>query len=140
MAKQESAVQPRGSIVAIYHRVYAHETFEQTVPKLVKLVQSAQHQQPDKPRHLYLDIDGHKLPDGAWDRDMWELQYHFIMEGGFHRFFSEINVPVGSFRCKEPQINEIPDEINVFDPDKGEQPPGDKPLLNQITKDRQDGQ
>lgn len=44
--------------VCLYHRVMRRENFEKAAKDLVDLVLSAQRKEPDKPRILYVDIDG----------------------------------------------------------------------------------
>jgi hypothetical protein len=61
-----------GRAVALYHLVYAHEGFDEAGQALFKLVQQAQKLQPNKPRLLFLDIEGHRNEQGGFDVDMVE--------------------------------------------------------------------
>src|SRR5262245_22629465 len=68
-----ASIESEGRAIAIYHRVYPHEGFEESAQILFKLVQRAQLQYPGKRRLLYLDIDGHRNSEGGFDADMLEL-------------------------------------------------------------------
>lgn len=98
---------------AIYHRVYAHENFETAAHTLHRLVVEAQKKFPDAPRHLYLDIDGHRNSEGGFDPDMFELQRHFVL-GFLAEFLTEINIPLGegAIRTKS-QRNDVPEILNI---------------------------
>lgn len=63
--------------MCLYHRVMRRENFEKAAKDLFQLVLSAQKREPDKPRVLYLEIDGHLDENGAFDKDMFELQQEF---------------------------------------------------------------
>ena len=86
----QSKVESRDNTVAIYHVVYRHETFEDAALALFKLVQEAQRLQPGKTRKLFLDIEGHRDSQGAFDRDMLELQKEFL-SCVLAQFLSEIH-------------------------------------------------
>ncbi len=117
MPKRET-VENTGKGVAIYHIVYARETFEQAAPILLKLVAEAQKNYPDQPRHLYLDIDGHKNKAGGWDTDMWELQMNFVCKW-LSRFLTSMTLPLGriSMNNRPQQNTDIPEDLNVLSSD-----------------------
>jgi HNH endonuclease. len=98
--------------VAIYHYVYKHEDFIITANILFKLLQNAQRQFPDKPRHLYLDIEGHRNNLGGYDNDMFEIQRYFLLEN-FLKYFTEIHIPFGNVKNDE-QNNIVPDELRII--------------------------
>jgi hypothetical protein len=113
--RKESA----GEVAAIYHRVYAHEGFEEAAQTLFKLVQQAQQLRPNKKRVLFLDIDGHRNDQGGFDADMFELQTRFLA-GFLGRFLTEFTCPLASAKNENPQDNDIPDSLNIHS--EGEQP------------------
>ncbi len=47
------------SKIGIYHRIMARENFEVAAKDIFMLIQNAQKNMPNKPRALYVDIDGH---------------------------------------------------------------------------------
>ncbi|MCI8466686.1 MAG: HNH endonuclease [Bacilli bacterium] len=104
-----------GSKIAIYHVVYENETFKDAANAIIELTREAQKQHPNKIRVLYLDIDGHRLENGAFDHDMLELQYNFIMKNISH-YYSEINIPLISCKNKFKQANDpLPDDFIVYE-------------------------
>ena len=100
--------------VAIYHRVYEHEGFEESAQHLFKLVKDAQSKCPGKKRLLYLDIDGHRNSEGGFDSDMLELQKEFVL-GFLNQFLSEIHIPLINAENSNPQSDDIPGELIIRD-------------------------
>jgi hypothetical protein len=69
--------------IAIYHQVYARETFGDGAEALFTMIRDAARKHPGTERHLYLDIDGHRNPAGSeryWDRDADALLAWFVPE------------------------------------------------------------
>ena len=64
-------------MIALYHRIYKRENFETAANDLIGLLYSAQEKQPNEPRTLFVDIDGHKNEVDGFDDDMAELQLEF---------------------------------------------------------------
>lgn len=95
--------------ISIYHVVYENEDFNDAAHALIELTQSAQQKFPGKKRVLFLDIDGHKLENGAFDHDMWELQFHFILKNLFN-YYSEVHMPLISVQNTYEQL-----EDNIFE-------------------------
>ncbi len=98
---------------AIYHVIYASETFEESVQILFKLVRTAQEKCPGKSRLLYLDIEGHRNAAGGFDADMLELQSEFLC-GTLMPFLSEAHVPLMEIRNPKPQRNDVPNMVNIL--------------------------
>src|SRR4051794_18501000 len=71
---------PKSKGVVIYHVMKPREGFDDTADKLFIMVRDAQRTNPGAPRHLMLDIDGHRNELGGLDEEAWELYRHFIME------------------------------------------------------------
>jgi hypothetical protein len=105
--KVQSRIESSDNAVALYHRVYAHEGFEQSAQRLFQLVQNAQQHSPGKRRVLYLDIDGHRTSEGGFDTDMLELQSEFLL-GFLGPYLSEIHAPLMNVINPKPQENELP--------------------------------
>jgi len=59
-----------------------------------------------------LDIEEHRNKQGNFDKDMIELQQHFIAEF-LEQFFTEIHMPVIKFKNCSPQNNNIPEELII---------------------------
>jgi len=75
---------------------------------IYKLIKGAQKSQPDKPRKLFLDIDGHRNEAGGFDNDMFELICNFLLEA-MVKYLTEISCPMYSISNPNKQINDIPD-------------------------------
>ena len=65
--------------IALYHRIMKRENFETAAQDLFQLLVNAQKREPNKPRILYVDIDGHRNEAGGFDRDMLELGKHAVI-------------------------------------------------------------
>lgn len=100
----------------LYHLVFAEENFEQAATSLLGLVQWAQRHMPYAPRHLFIDIEGHKTENGAFDGDMWELQHHFVI-GFLSPFLTWVQMPLVCFEVPGIQRNDVPEEFQILPPD-----------------------
>ena len=107
--------------IAIAHRVLAHEDFNRTAQILLVLLVKAERQHPGRKRCLYLEIEGHRNSEGGFDHDMLELQSKFMGEF-LIQFLTRAESPLGAFQNPNPQINEIPESLNLI---KIDQPPSD---------------
>jgi hypothetical protein len=99
---------------AIYHRVHSHEGHDETAQKLWALVIEAQNSNPNVPRHLILEIDGHRNSKGGFDSEMLDLQNQFILEY-LGRYLTEITMPLISIKNKRAQCNDIPPMLAIVD-------------------------
>lgn len=112
--------------IAVYHVVYANEGFNEAVNALVELTKKTRKTSRDKRRYLYLDIEGHRLADGAFDHDMWELQYNFIAQYLIH-YYAEVHMPLATLKNEYEQLeyndddefkiyeqNEVPDDLKKY--------------------------
>jgi hypothetical protein len=104
--------QNRDKAFAIYHVVYAHESFEHAANVLFGLVRKAQAEQPGQPRYLHLDIDGHRNAEGGFDRDMYELQSDFVL-GFLMPYLSRAYMPLCQVSNPSQQRNDVPDELRI---------------------------
>ena len=91
------------SKIGIYHRIMERENFEVAAKDIFMLIQNAQKNMPNKPRALYVDIDGHRNKAGGFDQDMFELQKEFGMTV-LLPFVQEMHFPLFSI---EIQMNKI---------------------------------
>ncbi|MEO2204741.1 HNH endonuclease signature motif containing protein [Paenibacillus pabuli] len=103
--------------IVIYHVVYEHEDFETSASILIKLLQNAQKRFPNYKRHLYLDIEGHKVKSGGFDQDMFELQSDFSL-GFLMHFFTSIHMPLVGVENNKVQLNNVPEEISIISDEK----------------------
>lgn len=101
----------RTSPVALYHVVFENEGFEESAQILFKMIERTQKLYPGRPRHLFLDIEGHRNENGSFDEDMFELQRHFVL-GYLGQFLSELFMPLLHVKMKT-QSNDIPSKILV---------------------------
>lgn len=99
--------------IAIYHRVYEYEGFDESAKILFDLVKQCQDQFPNQKRVLFLDIDGHRNKQGGYDHDMFELQRHYIL-GFLLPFLSEIYIPLIAVKSNKLQRNDLPEILGVF--------------------------
>jgi hypothetical protein len=114
--------EPAGPI-AIAHRVLAHEEFDQTAYILLKLLNNAQRKFPGTNRSLFLEIDGHRKPNGDFDDDMLELQTKF-MDEFLLQFLTRVVTPVAEFKNPNPQNDVIPTELHLVRVDRPPPPDG----------------
>lgn len=101
--------------VAIYHVVYVHEDFDDAARKLVELIKHAQKNYPGRPRHLYLDIEGHRNTAGGFDRDMFELQGPFGVKF-LMQWLTSFHCPIAGIQrapTAPPQDDDIPDVLLI---------------------------
>ena len=94
----------------LYHVVYKHETFEQAARALVDLVAFSQRESPGEARSLFLDIEGHRNPEGGFDHDMFELQKEFLI-GYLLQFMTEIRTPLYHVRNNKGQRDDVPEGV-----------------------------
>jgi hypothetical protein len=98
--------------VAIYHRVYSHETFEDAATTIFELIRDAQDRMPKQPRALYLDIEGHRNPDGRFDHDMYELQTEFLPKF-VGAYLTQLSCPLVHARRNDRQHNDVPQTMAI---------------------------
>jgi hypothetical protein len=79
---------------------------------LFDLVAYTQRTFPGAKRQLFLDIEDHRTPTGAFDGDMFELQQDFLL-GYLMPFLTEVCMPLMSARNPNPQQEELPDELHI---------------------------
>ncbi|WNV74344.1 hypothetical protein [Geodermatophilus sp. DSM 44513] len=102
-------------VIALYHRVFATEDFDTAADMIFQTVKKAAVEHAGKPRHLYLDIDGHRNDAGGFDHDMCELQKHFLI-GYLMHWLTELHLPVmqGSAVRNPNQREDLPKHLNVL--------------------------
>ncbi len=103
--------------IAIFHRVHAHEDFIRTAQILLLLLNKAQRQHPGRNRCLHLEIDGHRDSKGDFDLDMHELQTKFMTEF-LLQFLTSAEFPLCKIQNTNPQINEIPERLDLIKIDR----------------------
>lgn len=101
------------SKIGIYHRIMERENFEVAAKDIFMLIQNAQKNMPNKPRALYVDIDGHRNKAGGFDQDMFELQKEFGMTV-LLPFVQEMHFPLFSIENPNEQNNNIPEKLQIF--------------------------
>jgi hypothetical protein len=101
--------------VHLHYCVTERQDFYRAVFGVLQLLQQAQRDYPDQPRHLHLAIEGHRFPNGAFDHDTFELQSKFLMEFLMEHLTSAI-IPMCEMRNPRQQKNIIP-PLNIFDRD-----------------------
>ena len=105
-------------MAAIYHVVRANENFNDAANDLIELTRKAQQEFGGKPRTLYLDIEGHRLKNGAFDHDMRELQSSFIVKN-IANYYTKVVLPLIAMENSYEQLeNPIPEKFRILDNDK----------------------
>jgi len=107
---QPKAMDSRG--IALYHIAYQHEGFVESANIIFKLVSHAQKQYPNVPRHLYLNIEGHRNRNGGFDADMLELQKEYVV-AFLSKYLTEFHVPLLSAKHPLGQCNDVPDRLII---------------------------
>jgi hypothetical protein len=110
----------------LYHCVYSTEKFNDAAHALFDLVAYAHRTFPGAERHLFVDIEGHRMPNDAFDGDMFELQKDFLL-GYLMHFLTEARVPLVHVRNPHPQQEDLPDELHIHA--ASDEPPKDLELV-----------
>jgi hypothetical protein len=104
--------------LVLYHCVYAEEDFKDAA--------YAQRTFPGAERHLFVDIEGHRMPNDAFDGDMVELQNDFLL-GFLMDFLTEARVPLIHVRNPKSQQEDLPEELHIYT--TSDEPPDDLELV-----------
>jgi hypothetical protein len=112
--------------LVLYHCVYADEGFKDAALALFDVVAYAQRTFPGAERHLFVDIEGHRMPNDAFDGDMFELQNEFLL-GFLMHFLTEARVPLIHVRNPKPQQEDLPEELRIYV--ASDEPPDDVELI-----------
>ena len=111
--------------LVLYHCVYSKENFNDAAHALFDLVAYAHRTFPGAERHLFVDIEGHRMPNDAFDGDMFELQKDFLL-GYLMHFLTEARVPLIHVRNPNSQQEDLPDELHIYA--ASNEPPNDSEL------------
>ncbi|MEV5238692.1 HNH endonuclease [Streptomyces cinnamoneus] len=106
---------PKG--IALYHDMRVEEDFTKCATRLFSILKKAAATSPGAPRHLYLDVQGHRNAAGGYDADALEIIREFVL-GFLGPYLAEISTPLYRARNPEPQREDIPDFLNIRDPDR----------------------
>lgn len=99
--------------MALYHCVYPEENFERAAREIFDLIVHTIKFFPNAKRSLYLDIEGHRTPTGAFDDDMFELQKDFLL-GFLMPFLAELHTPLVHVENRKPQRADLPEELHIY--------------------------
>lgn len=94
--------------VELNFTVKKSDTLDSVAPRIMELIVNAQEKCPNQDRYLFLEIEGHRNANGGFDKDMMELQTHFLL-GVIAEYVKGIKTP--SYRFKNPK-----DQNNSFPP------------------------
>ena len=103
--------------IALYHDMRVEEDFTKCATRLFSILRAAAATRPGAPRHLYVDVQGHRNAAGGYDADALEIIRDFLL-GFLGPFFTEISTPLYQVRNPEPQREDIPDVLTIRDPDR----------------------
>lgn len=99
-------------MMALYYSVEENHDFEKAANILLTLIRDAQRDFPNKPRAIFLDIEGHRNEEGGFDVDTYELQFKFAMEF-LLPYVTELHMPLINLSNNKEQINVIPDALEI---------------------------
>ena len=102
--------------IAIYHMVKPNEDFAKATMDIYRLLKNAQAQHPNRPRTLYVDVEGHKTPSGEYNDNAFEFQKNVVI-GFLLKFFTKVHLSLISLENTDPQCNDIPDNLVVLMPE-----------------------
>lgn len=105
-----SAGHSSGGQLAICHVMRANEDFEKTADMLFQLVRKSSIECPGTPRRLYLDVEGHRARNRAFDHDSFEIMTHFVI-GFLSPWLTEVHTPLLAIVNGKPQREDIPDGL-----------------------------
>jgi hypothetical protein len=88
--------------------------FEETAQILTQMIHKTAHDHPGKPRVLTFLVEGHRNSAGGLDHDSWELVSNFI-PNVLGPYLTEIRHMFGRIRMPEPQLENPPQNVEVFD-------------------------
>lgn len=106
---------PKG--IALYHDMRVEENFTKCATRIFSILKKAAATSPGAPRYLYLDIQGHRNAAGGYDADALEIIQEFLL-GFLSPYLTEISTPLYRARNPETQREDIPDVLNIRDPDR----------------------
>jgi len=92
----------------LYHYVKKDEGFEKAARDIYELVAFSIKRAPDRPRALFIDIDGHRTgdPENPFDEDMFQLFMWILRE--LRPYLTEFNTPMFEAENPEDQSNDLP--------------------------------
>ncbi|MFJ9647190.1 HNH endonuclease [Streptomyces sp. NPDC101206] len=93
------------------------EDFAKCATRLFSILKKAAATSPGTPRHLYLDVQGHRNAAGGYDADALEIIREFLL-GFLGPYLTEISTPLYHVRNPEQQREDLPDVLDVRDPDR----------------------
>jgi hypothetical protein len=102
--------------ISIYHVIGADDTFIGAARDVFALLREAQTRFPNRPRVIYLDIEGHRGVRAGFDADFFEFQQEFLILS-LGPFFTAIDAPLLSVINPDPQRNDVPDVLQVSSDD-----------------------
>lgn len=96
--------------IAVYHAILETESLSTGAGHVLELLQKAQREHPGQARSLVLDIDGRRVPAGAF---LPEVQVFIsdTVRGFFGQFVTDVIVAGVNMRLPCPQRNDIPDRL-----------------------------
>lgn len=111
----EGGAEPKG--IGLYHDMRVEEDFAKCATRLFAILKKAAETSPGAPRHLYLDIQGHRDADGDYDADAREIMCDFL-PGFLGPYLTEISTPLRQGKNPEPQREDVPRVLTIRDPDR----------------------
>lgn len=93
------------------------ETFEQAATKIYNLIYTMGKRYPKQKRTLIVEIRGHRNEEGGYDKDMFELQYEFLLKCMLP-FVHNLHIPLISVKNEKQQQDLDSPKLMIFDSKK----------------------
>lgn len=90
------------------------ENFEQAATKIYHLIYKMGKRYPQVKRTLIVEIEEHRNSEGGYDKDMFELQYEFLLKC-MMPYLHALHIPLLSIENTEEQQNLSCGEFMIFD-------------------------
>ncbi|MFF2719799.1 HNH endonuclease [Streptomyces sp. NPDC058011] len=114
---EDSEADAKPKVIALYHDMRVEEDFAKCATRIFTILKKAAATSPGAPRYLYLDVQGHRNAAGGYDADALEIIKEFLT-GFLSPYLTEISTPLYQARNPKPQREDIPDVLNIRDPDR----------------------
>ncbi|MFB7785987.1 HNH endonuclease [Streptomyces vinaceus] len=101
--------------IVLYHDMRVEEDFRKCATRIFAILRKAAATSPGAPRHLYLDIQGHRNAAGGYDGDALEIIQEFLL-GFLFPYVTKISTPLYQAENSEPQREDVPGFLDIQDP------------------------
>lgn len=97
----------------ICYTIMPEENFETAVKNIFAILQEGQERYPNQSRTLLIEVEGHQIKPGIYDKDMQDLLCRFSLPH-FLPYVTTLLLPFAGRDNEGEQINEIPDPAEII--------------------------